>query len=243
MEADFWHERWRDGRIAFHQARVNPLLERHLVRLTADAEARAGARPLALVPLCGKSHDMWWLCEQGWRVLGVELSEIAVRDFFEEHGLAAAPVPAGAFTRYAADGIELLVGDVFALTAEDVAAVRAVYDRAALVALPSDLRARYVAHLEAILPPAGETLLITFEYPDGDVEGPPFSVDPVMVAGLHAGRRVELIESVDALAGERGLRARGARALTEHAFLISGPEASRRKSRVSPSPTNTEEGR
>lgn len=222
MDPDFWHERWRDDRIAFHQARVNPLLERHHGRLAASADAREGSSPLILVPLCGKAHDMSWLRRQGWRVLGVELSEIAVRDFFTEHGLQAEPVPEGAFTRHSADGIDLLVGDVFALTSGEVAEVRAVYDRAALVALPAELRSRYVAHLSQILPAAAETLLITFEYPPHEFEGPPFSVSPGMVADLHPGRRVELVESVDAIEGEEGLRGRGATWLSEHVLLV-GP--------------------
>ena len=221
MDAEFWHERWRENRIAFHQNRVNPLLERHHHRLLPGATGR-GEKPVVLVPLCGKSEDMWWLRERGWRVLGVELSEIAVRDFFAERGFAAVPETDGLFTRYAADDIELLVGDVFDLTPERLTGVDAVYDRAALVALPPDLRRRYVEHMETALPERSRTLLITFEYPQHEFDGPPFSVSPGAVDALYAGARtVEHVESVDALRAETGLAARGASALSEHAFLLT----------------------
>lgn len=221
MDAEFWHERWRANRIAFHQNRVNALLERHHHRLLR-VSAGGPDRPVVLVPLCGRSLDMWWLREQGWQVLGVELSEIAVRDFFAERGFAAVPETDGPFTRYAADDIELLVGDVFDLTPERLAGVDAVYDRAALVALPPDLRRRYVVHMQAALPERSATLLITFEYPQHEFDGPPFSVSPGAVDALYsATRTIELVESVDALRDESGLAARGATALAEHAFLLT----------------------
>ena len=155
-------------------------------------------------------------------MLGVELSEIAVRDFFAERGLVPEPEADEAFTRYAADGITLLVGDVFDLTAERLAGVRAVYDRAALIALPPGLRRRYVAHLEAVLPPAAPTLLVTIEYPAGDFAGPPFPLGVGEVEELYVTRReVTHLEARDAMEGEDGLRARGATALTEHAFLVT----------------------
>lgn len=221
MDADFWHERWRENRIAFHQGRANALLERHHHRLLPEGAGGAD-RPVVLVPLCGKSQDMWWLRERGWRVLGVELSEIAVRDFFAERGFAAVPETDGPFTRYAADDIELLVGDVFDLAPERLAGVDAVYDRAALVALPPDLRRRYVDHMQPALPERSMTFLVTFEYPQHEFDGPPFSVSPEAVDALYAGTRaIELVESVNALRAETGLAARGASALTEHAFLLT----------------------
>jgi thiopurine S-methyltransferase len=170
MEPDFWMDRWQRGRIGFHQSRINEQLERHLPELGLE---RGDA---VLVPLCGKSHDMLWLAANGYAVIGVELVELAVRAFFEENGLVATTEPAGALTAYRSDALTILNGDIFDVRAEDVSAVRAVYDRAALIALPREMRRRYVEHLVAVLPPEWSWLLLTIEYDESTRSGPPFSV-------------------------------------------------------------------
>lgn len=216
MEADFWHNRWRDNAIPFHKAETNPSLEKHFHNLGLD-----GAGDV-FVPLCGKSVDMCWLREQGCTVTGVELSDIAVRDFFAEQGMAAESRREGAFEILEADGIRLLCGDFFALEPVHTANASAVYDRAALIALPPDLRSRYVEHLHAIVPARAPMLLLTFEYPPHETEGPPFSVDVEAVRALYAGKRqVTLLESADRLADEARLAERGITRLQEHAFLLT----------------------
>ena len=176
MEADFWHELWSDGRIAFHEGRTNHLLERHVSVL--------GAGGRVFVPLCGKARDMHWLAAQGHEVIGVELSERAARDFFEEAGLSPSVTEAGAFKRLFHEDITILVGDFFDLTPEDLGAVDRVYDRAALVALPEAMRARYARHLVSLSGEAPQ-LVMTFVYDQGLMSGPPFSVTPEMVLGLY----------------------------------------------------------
>lgn len=178
MEADFWHQRWSTKEIGFHQAEINRFLKGYWGRL----ELSSGSK--VLVPLCGKSKDMIWLAQQGHRVLGVELSETAVQEFFAESGVTPTIDQQGAFKRYASGNIELLVGDFFALTATELDGVAAVYDRAALIALPTKMREAYVKLLSELLPSQTQTLLITFEYLPGAAEGPPFSIDAEEVKRL-----------------------------------------------------------
>lgn len=216
MEAEFWHNRWRDNLIPFHKERTNHYLKKYFHLL------EVGDGDDVLVPLCGKSVDMCWLRQQGCTVTGVELSDIAVRDFFVEQGIAAERGADDDFEILEGEGIRLLCGDFFALGAAHTASTAAVYDRAALVALPPEMRARYVDHLHALLAPAAPTLLLTFEYPTHETDGPPFSVDVEEVHALYAGkRRVTLLESLDRLGEEPRLAERGLTQLQEHAFLLS----------------------
>lgn len=217
MDKQFWHDRWRDDAIAFHRSDVNPSLLKHFERLAvSDGDE-------LLVPLCGKSVDMRWLADRGCRVTGIELSDIAVRSFFEEQSIPPAEREEGEFTILEGGDIRLLCGDFFALERAHLGEVAAVYDRAALIALPGDLRSRYVDHLLSLLAPSVPILLLTFEYPSHEIEGPPFSVDEAEVRGLFSGRRrVTRLESVDRLAEEGRLAQRGLSKLEEHAFLLTG---------------------
>ena len=163
MDPQFWRTNWQEGRIAFHEGKPNALLSRFIDRL--DGKRRV------LVPLCGKADDLAYLASRGHEVVGIELVEDAVRAFFSEHGL----VPEVDGTRYSAAGITLFARNVFDVTKQDVGPIDALYDRAALVALPPDIRVKYIAHLRAI---AGHVpgLLVAIEYPQELLPGPPFSV-------------------------------------------------------------------
>lgn len=216
MDAQFWHSRWRDDLIAFHKERTNLYLEKYFERLKLDDGGHV------LVPLCGKSVDMRWLRARGCTVSGVELSDIAVRDFFNEQGIVPNRRDHGAFRILESDGIKLLCGDFFALEVEHLGKISAVYDRAALVALPGKMRIQYVDHLLSLLAPEVPILLLTFEYPAEQIDGPPFSVDEAQVRALFAGRReVTRLESLDRLEDESRLAERGLTRLVEHAFFLS----------------------
>ena len=170
MKADFWHERWASGRTGFHQDETNRYLMQYWDRLNVPKSDKV------FVPLCGKSKDMIWLRDQGHEVIGAELSPIAVRDFFAENNLQVTQTKLGSLDRWESEGITVFCGDVFALTADDLAGVRAVYDRAALIALPPEMRRAYANHLRAILPVGTRSLLVTIDYPEHQRSGPPFSV-------------------------------------------------------------------
>ncbi|MCS4249220.1 thiopurine S-methyltransferase [Pseudomonas sp. BIGb0164] len=170
MEPKFWQERWARNQIGFHLPEVNPYLQRHWPRLALAEGSKV------LVPLCGKSLDLMWLASHGHRVMGVELSEQAVEAFFTEQGLTPRISQQGAFTVYQADQVELWCGDFFALGAGDVADCTALYDRAALIALPPLMRARYCEHLSNVLAPGCQGVLITLDYDQTQKAGPPFAV-------------------------------------------------------------------
>jgi len=181
MEPDFWHSRWQDGRIGFHEGRVNRMLEAHLDALRLAPGSRV------FVPLCGKALDVPWLLARGHRVTACELSEIAVRELFDQMGVAPAVSEDGPRRRYMASGLEIFAGDLFALDAGRIGPVEAVYDRAALVALPADMRARYAAHLAGLTDTAPQ-LVVTFEYDQSGMEGPPFAVTEAELRALYGDR-------------------------------------------------------
>jgi len=137
MEAAFWHERWDNNEIGFHQAQVNTYLQRYWSQLGLSADSRI------LVPLCGKSLDMCWLLERGHSVLGVELDSRAVESFFSDNAPVANCLQSGAFHAWRHPQVEILQGDFMALTAAQTTDVRCVYDRAAMIALPPEMRRDY----------------------------------------------------------------------------------------------------
>ena len=170
MEPEFWQERWARNQIGFHLPEVNPYLQRHWSQLALVEGARV------LVPLCGKSLDLMWLASHGLRVMGVELSEQAVEAFFSEQNLVPRITRRDAFTVYQTDLIEVWCGDFFVLDAEALAGCTALYDRAALIALPPLMRAQYAEHLSRLLPSGCQGLLITLDYDQSQKAGPPFAV-------------------------------------------------------------------
>jgi thiopurine S-methyltransferase len=180
VNPEFWLDRWQRHEIGFHQAQINVELQSHWASL--------GCPPTSpvLVPLCGKSADMCWLRAQGHRILGVELSPIAAQEFFAGQQLLPRRYRAGELECWEAEGYRILVGDFFDLDAAAIAGVAGVYDRAALIALPPPLRAQYARHLTKILPTGCGILLLTMEYPQEQMAGPPFSVTEAEVRELYA---------------------------------------------------------
>ncbi len=215
MHPEFWLTRWERGEIGFHRDDVNPYLTRHWQHLALPAGARV------LVPLCGKSRDLWWLRAQGHAVTGIELSTLAVEDFFREAGLNPEIRQHGAFRHYAADGVEVLCGDFFELRPEDLPGIAAAYDRAALIALPEDLRQRYARHLHALLPQGAACLLVTLDYPQPEMPGPPFAVTEAEVDTLYAGlAQVQRLDVHDVLGENARFRERGITRLHEHVYRL-----------------------
>ena len=216
MQPEFWHKKWASNQIGFHLPDVNPYLQRFWPGLNLAAHARV------LVPLCGKSLDLLWLAGRGHRVLGIELSEKAVEDFFSEQQLQPQISEHGVFKVYRAGTIELWCGDVFALSAEDVADCSALYDRAAVIALPAPMRERYAEHLQNILPAGLKGLLITLDYDQSQISGPPFSVDDAQVQHMFGGAwQMQLLESQDVLSDSGKFVQAGATRLEERVYRIS----------------------
>lgn len=215
MDANFWQQRWREGKIGFHQERVTPLLEKHWDALNLPANSKV------FVPLAGKSLDMDWLAARGHRVLGVELSEQAVQQFFAERDLQPTVTESRFGRHFASEAVELICGDAFELEAATLAECAAVYDRAALIALPPTMRKRYANELYARLPTGCLGLLVTIEYPQHEKNGPPFSVDETEVHALFDREwRIELLERRDILAEQPGFSAEGVSALQTAAYRL-----------------------
>lgn len=182
MDHAFWHNRWATNQIGFHEPQVNPLLVEHFTALALPPGSRL------LLPLCGKTLDIAWLLAAGHRVVGVELSELAVQQLFAE--LGATPrihAPNDALKAYETDNLTVFVGDIFALSRDLLGPVDAIYDRAALVALPAGMRPCYASHLTEISAGARQ-LLISFDYEQSRLPGPPFAVPAAELAALYGQR-------------------------------------------------------
>lgn len=208
MDHEFWLQRWREGRIGFHQNHVTPALERYREAMAWPAGSRI------FVPFAGKTHDMPWMAARGHRVLGVELSPVAVEQFFAEHGLTPEVRRSRYGVHHVAGPIEVIQGDVFALDAPALADCAGAFDRGALVALPPESRPRYAAEVYGALPAGCRGLLLVFEYAQAQMEGPPFSVMEAEVRALFSERwRLDLLERTDVLAEEPRFAAAGLTAL------------------------------
>lgn len=180
MEPEFWHERWEAGEIGFHQKKINVLLEKYWHHFARPSNGKV------FVPLCGKSKDMLWLAEHGHPVIGIEISRLAIETFFAENELLVERRGVGLFESYRSGDIELLAGDFFNLSKETLKDCELVYDRAALIALPAELRKRYVAHLREIISLNTAVFLITLDYDPDEMSGPPFAVPPFEVERLFS---------------------------------------------------------
>jgi thiopurine S-methyltransferase len=216
MEPKFWHERWARNQIGFHLPEVNPYLLRHWSSLGLANGAQV------LVPLCGKSLDLVWLASQGYRVLGVELSERAVEEFFNEQGLTPKISQRGLFKVFQAGSIELWCGDFFALEAGAVADCSGLYDRAALIALPPLMREQYSAHLNRTVAQGTRGLLITLDYDQVQKAGPPFAVsDEEVQLLLGSDWSLKVLEQQDILGESWKFVQDGVTELVERAYTLA----------------------
>jgi thiopurine S-methyltransferase len=191
MQPKFWLDRWRNNQIGWHQAEHNPLLQTYWPELGVDASVPV------FVPLCGKSLDMRWLEHAGHDVIGVEMSQLAAEAYFSDSEEAAVVDALEDFVRYRGRGTAILQGDFFALTSNCFPKQLSVFDRGALVALPLPMRRRYVDHLLRVVPDGTRMLLLTFEYDQNLVAGPPHAVSPDEVADHYSERcEVEQLDSI-----------------------------------------------
>ena len=220
MDPDFWLQRWQENKIGFHLGEVNPLLVTHFPQLQIPPPARV------FVPMCGKSVDMVWLRAQGYEVEAVEISPVAIEAFFREQRLPAESQIVGGLTRWQADGLGIWCADFFALTSAHIGEIDVSYDRAALIAMPKQRRPAYARKLLEITAGAPQ-LLITLDYPQAQMAGPPFAVPQDEVARLYGSTypgRTAPHESVDILPTEGRFAERGLTALYENVYLLQVPK-------------------
>ena len=209
MDAAFWHQKWEANEIGFHEGEANRLLVKYFDALCLAEGHRV------FVPLCGKTLDIAWLLSNGFRVAGAELVESAIEQLFSDLGIEPEISEVGEVKRYSAKNIDIFVGDIFAVSSEILGSVDAIYDRAALVALPEEIRRRYTGHLMEISDRTPQ-LLLTFEYDQSVMDGPPFSISNEEVI-QHYGDRYELT-LMESIAIPGGLK--GKCAATENVWLL-----------------------
>lgn len=210
MDSGFWLQRWEKNEIGFHENDTNTLLVENFDELTLEEGSHI------FIPLCGKTLDISWLLSKGYRVSGAELSKSAIDQLFVELGVEPKILNLGKINRYSAENIDIYVGDIFELTQNILGKVDATYDRAALVALPEEMRKRYTAHLLEITATAPQ-LLFSYEYDQDLMDGPPFSVRNTEVEKHYKDYyQMKLLKSIDVPGGLKGVCK-----ATESAWLLA----------------------
>lgn len=228
MNPKFWQKRWQQGRIGFNQSMVNPLLIEYFNRLNLTAGSRI------FVPLCGKSIDMVWLATQGYDVVGVELVETAVQAFFAEQNIEPTVYQQADNStmkyyqgQWSGQTITLWVADIFALTAKDIGSIDAVYDKAALIALPADMRVRYSEQVRKLSSDTNKVdganneitpqLLLTLNYDQRKKNGPPFSINGEQLEQYYSAHYqiYELVSEPSSIGSAPDI------IVTEHVWLLS----------------------
>ena len=188
MNINDWNTRWEQNQIGFHEAKPNQYLTRYFAQFNLAKNATV------FVPLCGKSHDLIWLAQQGMQVYGIECSELAIQSFFNEHQLKYSTRQTDNFTIYNSGSITLFHGDFFQLTAMDLPAIDFIFDRASLVAFNADIQPQYLHHLAQFFNATTQLLLVTLHYDQSTMQGPPFSVDNEQVCAFYQAKNIQLLE-------------------------------------------------
>lgn len=226
MQQDFWLERWQKGEVGFHQEKLNPYLGYFYGEKGVPIENRQSLK--VFVPLCGKSVDMFWLAKNGYEVLGVECSEIAVKDFFENQSLDYKVIKDEPFTRYVSEAIEgqsrieILHGDFFDLEKDDLENITDIFDRASMIALPESMRLDYFKKMTELQVEGMRSLLITLTYPQTEMDGPPFSVTENEIDSLYSDQfKIDKLMGKDILADEPRFKQRGLTSLYETAYKLT----------------------
>lgn len=211
----FWLSRWEENNIGWHHEEFNP----HLLGFWDNLEIPPGAR--ILVPLCGKTRDMVWLAERDFRILGIEISPIAVAAFFAERGLEPRITEGEPFSHWHAGAYDILCGDLFLLEQEELQHIDAVYDRASLVALDGDQRKAYAGLLSHLLPSGCSVLLVAMDYPQHEMQGPPYSVEEPEVRELFGSDfEIELLDSLDLMKDTDRYQDRGLSRMSEQIYRL-----------------------
>lgn len=215
VDNQHWLDRWKENRIGFHESMVNPYLQKYLPKFSLPAGA------CIFLPLCGKALDIGWIAAQGYEVIGIELSQIAIEAFFEENELEYERFDTDRFGIYKSGNISLLQGDFFDLSNDDLGACNLVYDRAALIAMPESKRPHYCDHMLSIIPAVSDMLMITLDYDQALMDGPPFAVPEHEVRRYYsAAFSINLLESRDILDERPRWRQAGLTALSESVFQL-----------------------
>jgi thiopurine S-methyltransferase len=215
VDNQHWLDRWKENRIGFHEPAVN----QHLHQYFSEFDLAEGAS--VFLPLCGKALDISWIAAQGYQVIGIELSALAIEAFFEDNQLNYERFDSDRFGVYKSTNICLLQGDFFDLSKDDLGACSLVYDRAALIAVNPLDRSRYCEHMLSIIPAVSNMLLVTLEYNQAEMQGPPFAVLEDEVRQYYSEAfSISLLESNDIIDERPRWRDAGLSALGESVFRL-----------------------
>lgn len=228
MKASFWYACWEKNSLGFHQTSVHPFLSQHLMPLISSntEQCQTAKRKSVLVPLCGKSDDMVWLAEH-FDVVGAELSDIACRDFFRDKNIAVMPThindneTKAPFKQYRFENISLWQGDFFKLSASQLPDFDWIYDRAAIIALPKTMQQAYVKHLTSFITQDSQLFLISLEFPQEELSGPPFALFEQDINHLFSGFNVKCIAEHELADKTFAQRTFNVSYLKEKLYLIS----------------------
>jgi thiopurine S-methyltransferase len=218
MDSEFWHNKWKKNEIGFHLNDVHPLLQKYFDRIFNESRS-------IFVPLCGKTLDMRFLYAKSKSVIGCELSEIAAKIFFineiDNNTISISINGERQVFGIAneSESLTILVDDIFNLDTSSVNQCQSIYDRAALIALPEELRILYVAHLKKLLPQA-KMLLITLDYQQSEMSGPPFSVEQSEVEQLFSFASIEVLKRFDIIEDEPHFKSKGLKHFYQTAYFI-----------------------
>ena len=216
MDRNFWLNRWNENQIGFHSKSVNSSLSRFWPKIVKSSSGKV------LVPLCGKSEDLRWLAEQGHDVVGVELSLLAAKAFAAEQSIVFTETHEPPFTVFRGEHITYYVGDFFDFPREAEGSFSLFYDRAALIALPPEMRPAYASHLASLMEPKTDGLLIALEYDSSEMHGPPFPVSEAEVPRLFSGYGCRKLLEFDCLDQEPRFKARGVTWMKEVVYHLKG---------------------
>ncbi len=214
-----WHSHWTRKSPGFHEGQVNSYLQQFLPLYNLQPG------DTIFMPLCGKSVDILWLSQQGYQVIGVELSKIAIESFFAESEIDFVKVQHDKLVAYEAPGITLYLGDYMNMQADTLTDCKLVYDRASIVAIESFNRKSYKRKMLELISPATPMLLVTLDYDQSVMHGPPFSVPVNEIAELYQPEyRLELLQSSEQIEERPKWREIGLESLVESALRLSANE-------------------
>jgi len=215
MENKFWHERWATNDIGFHLNKTNPILIKHWPSLQAKPE------DIIFVPLCGKSLDLIWLTTQVKQVIACELSQQAIDDFFSENRITPHISQHSRYIKYQHENLTIFCGDFFELIPADLQSCTLIYDRASLIAFPLTMQQQYVDKLDQLFPHPHKRLLITLQYEQSLMQGPPFSVSAETVHQLFSTKHhCQCLESNSVIEQFKRFKDKGIEALHENVFIL-----------------------
>ncbi len=215
MQAKDWLERWEKNQIGFHQTEVNSYLKRFI----NDFNLALGDR--IFLPLCGKAHDIAWLAKQGFEVIGIELSSVAIEAFFAEFKLQYQQFASDRFVLRKSGNIMIFEGDYFDLQAQDLEGCKLVFDRAALIAIDEANRSRYSQHMMDMTASADDMLLVTLSYDQSVMSGPPFSVsDDEVFRHYQSDYEIDLLERNEVVDEQPRWRDKGLSSLLESVYRL-----------------------